>query len=132
VLAALGLAVGAWRAGLRRDSEELLAELERAMARTGRPIRGGVTLAVLERRVRGRPEAAGYIRALRLARFGGAAGLPTLRQRRALRAELRAGLGLTGAARALWALPPRWNRPRGATGGRPRGLEASPGAGSGA
>jgi transglutaminase-like putative cysteine protease len=111
-LAVAGLLVLVWRAGQSRGIEQLLAELERAMARTGRPIAGGITLAGLERRVRGRPEAEGYIRALRLARFGSDGELPTLSQRRALRAELRAGLGLAGALRALWALPPRWSPPR--------------------
>jgi hypothetical protein len=50
------------------------------------------------------------VHALRMARFGGDDILPTLRQRRALRAQLRAGLGLGGAVRALWALPPRPKR----------------------
>jgi hypothetical protein len=45
-----------------------------------------------------------------MARFGGDEILPTLRQRRALRGQLRAGLGLGGALRALWALPPRPKR----------------------
>jgi len=71
-----------------------------------------VTLAALERRFRTSPEAAGYVQALRMARFAGQDGLPTLRQRRALRAQLRAGLGLVGALRALWALPPRPHGPR--------------------
>lgn len=92
--------------------EGLLAELERALARSGRPVAGGVTLAGLERRFRTSPEAAGYIRALRLARFGDHAESPTLRQRRALRAQLRAGLGFGASLRALWALPPRPERAR--------------------
>jgi hypothetical protein len=76
-----------------------------------------MTLAGLERRVRGRAEAEAYIRTIRLIRFGiGGEQIPTLRQRRALRAELRAGLGLGGAVRALWALPPRWTPPRRAAG----------------
>jgi hypothetical protein len=45
-----------------------------------------------------------------MARFSGDTELPSLGQRRALRAQLRAGLGLTGALRALWALPPRPRR----------------------
>jgi hypothetical protein len=72
----------------------------------------GVTLAALERRFRTSPDAASYVRTLRMARFGGDGALPTLRQRRALRAQLRAGLGLGGALRALWALPPRPERLR--------------------
>jgi transglutaminase-like putative cysteine protease len=86
--------------------EALVAELERALARSGRPIAAGTTLAALEQRLRSSPEAAGYVRTLRLARFGGGRALPTPAQRRALRAHLAAGLGLTGAIRALWALPP--------------------------
>jgi hypothetical protein len=111
-LGTCGLLVLGWRAGDPRGIEQMLTELERAMARTGRPIAGGMTLAGLERRVRGRPDAEAYIRKLRLARFGSVEELPTLRQRRALRAELRSGLGFGGAMRALWALPPRWTRPR--------------------
>ncbi len=88
------------------------------MVRTGRPLAVGMTLAGLERRVRGRPEAEEYIRALRLSRFGTAGSAPTLRQRRALRAELRSGLGLAGALRALWALPPRWHAPQRLSGTR--------------
>ena len=90
-----------------RTGERLVEELERAFARTGRPLAAGVTLAALEHRFRHSPAASGYIRALRLERFGGKAGAPTRGQRRALRAELRAGLGPLGRIRALWALPPR-------------------------
>jgi hypothetical protein len=111
-LAAVALLVVVFRAGRTRGLDDLLAELERAMARTGRPVTAGTTLSGLERRVRGRPEAEDYIRALRRARFASGGELPTLRQRRALRAELRSGLGLAGALRALWALPPRWSAPR--------------------
>jgi hypothetical protein len=34
--------------------------------------------------------------------------LPTRAQRRALRGQLKLGLGLFGGLRAIWALPPRW------------------------
>jgi protein-glutamine gamma-glutamyltransferase len=91
--------------------DELLAELERALARSGRPISGGVTLAELEHRFRIAPEAAAYVRTLRIARFGSEPKLPSADQRRALRAQLRAGLGLSGIVRGLWALPPRWRPP---------------------
>jgi hypothetical protein len=104
--AALTLVVIFRRALAQPRDEDLLAELERAFARSGRPIPGGVTLASLEHRFRASPEAAAYIRAIRLQRFGGGGGLPTSRQRRALRSQLGAGLGLTGALRAIWALPP--------------------------
>ena len=93
------------------SGEELLAELERALARCGRPVGGGVTLAGLEKRFRTSPQAAGYIRAIRLERFAERTGGPTAEQRRALRAQLRAGLGLGASLRALWALPPRWTPP---------------------
>ena len=92
------------------SSDQLLSELERALARSGRPIGAGVTLAALEHRFRSSSGAAGYVRALRLARYGGAAAAPTAGQRRALRTQLRAGLGIGGMLRAWWALPPRLRR----------------------
>jgi transglutaminase-like putative cysteine protease len=104
---ALGaLALGAFVTAPATE-QRLVAELERALARTGRPLVGGVTLQALEHRLRSSPEAQAYVRALRLARFGGASELPDARQRRALRAYLGAGLGLIGRLRAWWALPPR-------------------------
>jgi protein-glutamine gamma-glutamyltransferase len=113
LVALLAAGLVGWRRSRLFDAEGLLAELERALRRSGRPISDGVTLAALERRFRTSPDAAAYVRTLRLARFGSGAELPTLRQRRALRAQLRAGLGLAGALRALWALPPRPKRGRG-------------------
>jgi hypothetical protein len=89
------------------SSGQLVAELERALARSGRPLHAGVTLHALEQRFRTSPEAAGYVRALRLARFAGDVRLPRPAQRRALRAQLALGLGLAGRVRAWWALPPR-------------------------
>jgi transglutaminase-like putative cysteine protease len=86
---------------------DLLAELERALARTGRPLQDGITLVGLERRLHGSPEAEAYVRTLRLSRYGGAGGTPHAAQRRALRRELGRGLGFIGRIRALWALPPR-------------------------
>jgi transglutaminase-like putative cysteine protease len=106
----LVLSLAAWTRTGARDTDALLVELERALARSGRPIADGVTLAALERRFRTSPQAAAYIRSLRMARFSGEAEMPTLGQRRALRAQLRAGLGVWGALRALWALPPRPKR----------------------
>jgi transglutaminase-like putative cysteine protease len=114
VLAGLALAVAAVLLALRRrgdrgapGGEELLAELERALRRCGRPVSDGVTLAALEHRFRTTPAAAEYVRAVRLQRYAGSAARPTHGQRRALRAALAAGLGATGWLRALWALPPR-------------------------
>jgi len=110
VLVLLAVGLFTWTRSAPLDADAMLAELERAMARSGRPISDGVTLAALERRFRTSPEAAAYVHTLRMARFGGEGKLPTVRQRRALRAQLRAGLGLGGALRALWALPPRPKR----------------------
>ncbi|HEY2160364.1 MAG TPA: transglutaminase-like domain-containing protein, partial [Solirubrobacteraceae bacterium] len=91
-----------------------LEELERAFTRAARPLGAGTTLLELERRLDTSPEAAGYVRELRIARFVEGAGEPSRRQRRALRAQLRMGLGPLGRARALWALPPRRDRRGGA------------------
>lgn len=122
LLGALGM-LGAMLLGTRplAPGERLVAELERALARSGRPLAGGVTLAALERRLSGSPDAAAYVRALRLQRFGAAATAPTPAQRRALRAQLRLGLGPLGRLRALWALPPR-RRPARRRAGYPEGF----------
>jgi transglutaminase-like putative cysteine protease len=104
------LAAGALVSRPLNGADAELEELERAFERSGRPLEAGVTLSALERRLSAAPEAAAYVRALRLARFGEGAEEPTPAQRRALRAQLRMGLGSLGRARALWALPPR--RPR--------------------
>jgi transglutaminase-like putative cysteine protease len=88
-------------------AERLVSELEQALARAGRPLQGGVTLHALEQRFRASPEAAGYVRTLRLARFAGEPELPRRSQRRALRVQLAIGLGLAGRLRSWWALPPR-------------------------
>lgn len=99
-------ALGAWR--LTRAADDPVAELERAFRRTGRPLAPGTTLAALERRFSDAPEASGYVRALRMARYGAGPvpGPPAQsRGRRAMRREL-AGRGLAGRLRALWALPP--------------------------
>lgn len=97
-------------------AEQLVAELERAHVRCRRPLNPGATLATLERRLRSRPQAAGYVRELRLARFAGTETLPDTGARRALRRELAAGLGISGWLRSWWALPPRPG-----SAGRPRG-----------
>ncbi|MBB4663397.1 transglutaminase domain-containing protein [Conexibacter arvalis] len=110
VLGALALAVGLALARLLRPlhgTDALLAELERALRRTGRPPEPHVTLLQLERRLHDAPDAAAYVRAIRLARFGDGEAVVTARQRRALRAELARNLGAAGRLRALLALPPR-------------------------
>lgn len=88
-------------------TDALLAELERALRRTRRPPEPHVTLQQLEQRLHDAPEAAAYVRAIRLARFAGGEPQVTARQRSALRAELARSLGAAGRLRALLALPPR-------------------------
>ena len=103
-LVALGMV---WLRGGRAGAEQLVTELEQALARCGRPASDGVTLHSLEHRFRDSPQAARYLRRLRLARYGSRSELPTGQERRALRSQLAAGLGLIGWIRAWWALPPR-------------------------
>ncbi len=96
----------------RREHQEAgpetdVAELERALRRTGRPVAPGTTLLDLERRFAHDPGAREYIRALARARYAPGAPRPTPGQRRALRDALGRGLGIGGRLRALWALPPR-------------------------
>ena len=109
VLAAIAIAALLITRPLRAGDSEL-AELERAFARCGRPLRPGTTLLSIERRLAAEPDASAYVRALRTARFGARGARPSPRQRRALRAQLRMGLGPLGHVRALWALPPRRRR----------------------
>jgi hypothetical protein len=125
LLVVLGLLLAAGALALLRarragepSGEDLLSELERALRRCGRPIVDGVTLAALEHRFRSSSGAQAYVRAIRLKRFGRDDGSPTPAERRALRAQLASGLGVTGRLRALWALPPRpAPRSRGRRGG---------------
>jgi hypothetical protein len=126
LLAGLIVAALAFTHGPAEPSEEaMLTELERALARSGRPVTADVTLSALEERFRYSSGAAGYVRTLRMARFAGRGGRPTATQRRALRRQLRSSGGIVGVLRALWALPPRWSLHRG-TGASPgRGLNSS-------
>jgi protein-glutamine gamma-glutamyltransferase len=89
------------------SADALVDELERGLARSGRPVPVPGTLAELEHRLHGSPGARDYVRVLRLARFAGGEALPTPAQRRALRRELTFGLGPLGRLWGLWALPPR-------------------------
>ena len=105
-LALIAVVAGALRLALLRSrgDGDLLSELERALARTRRPLAGGVTLSELEHRLAATPEAAAYVRTLRQARYGGSADAPTAGQRRALRRELGRGLGIgRRSARAVGA-----------------------------
>jgi hypothetical protein len=98
-----------WSARRHRDrgQHEEVAELRRALRRTGRPIEAETTLLDLERRFAADPGARDYIRALSRRRYAQDAPGPTHEQRAALRTALARGLGLSGRLRALWALPPR-------------------------
>jgi transglutaminase-like putative cysteine protease len=107
-LLALGGALLLWR---RRTpfvpTAPELAELERALHRSGRTPTPATTLAKLEAVLGAGEAGAAYVRALRRQRFAGAGGGPTGAQRRALRRELGAGLGIAGRLRGWFALPPR-------------------------
>ena len=83
-----------------------VAELQRALHRTGRTPAPATTLNALERTLGGSDAALGYLRAVRAHRYGGAPSGPTAAHRRALRRELASGLGLGGRLRAWWAVPP--------------------------
>jgi transglutaminase-like putative cysteine protease len=83
-----------------------VAELQRALHRSGRDPSPDVTLARLESLLGGSDAAAAYVRAVRDRRYARSTAPPTPAQRRALRRQLGTGLGLRGALRAWWALPP--------------------------
>jgi protein-glutamine gamma-glutamyltransferase len=125
VLVALAFALRTMLRLSEPTNDELIAELERAFARSGRRVRPGTTLAALEQRLRGSPDAEAYVRTIRLSRFAGGTEHPSGTQRRALRSQLRLGLGIPGLVRAFWALPPRF-RVRAPTSDRPaRGIHSS-------
>jgi transglutaminase-like putative cysteine protease len=112
LLAALAALVLWWRRRGRDHpplgpADRMVADLLVAMRRAGRPVPPGVTLIELERRLGGSRGGAGYLTALRAARYGPATQGPTPDQRRAFRRELAAGLGWRGRVRAWWALPPQ-------------------------
>ena len=114
-VAGRGILVGAGRGAARRPrtggDDPDLAELRRALRRTGRPLEGRDDAGRARDALRGFDAgAAGYLRALRARRYGFAANGPTRGQRRGLRRALAQGLGATGRLRALWALPPRRGR----------------------
>jgi hypothetical protein len=103
--ALIALAVRRFRR--RGRPQPALDELERALRRTRRDHGPSTTLHALESAFAGTPAAAGYVRAVRDARYGGRPGTgPTRSQRRGLRVELGRGGGLLGRLRAWWALPP--------------------------
>ncbi len=97
------LIAGGAIAATRGGGGDALADLERALRRSGRPVPTGITLIELERRL----GSSSYLRALRAARYGPNAAGPTPADRAAFRRELASGLGWTGRLRGYWALPPR-------------------------
>ncbi|MBW3654253.1 MAG: transglutaminase-like domain-containing protein, partial [Actinobacteria bacterium] len=114
-IAALALVTGAALLARRRRraraaeaaaADADLAELLRALQRSGRTPPPRLTLAGLAERYAGTP-AQDYVRALADARYGYGGAPPTQAQRAALRRELGAGLGWRGRLRAWWALPPK-------------------------
>ncbi len=111
-LVVVAVVVAAWRGRRRRakggglaNGDAELAELRRALDRSGRRPPAALTLEELAARLAGTP-AHGYVRTLADARFGYGDGRPTRAERAALRRELGAGLGARGRLRAWWALPP--------------------------
>lgn len=88
--------------GSALDAE--LAELQRALRRSGRAVPPQMTLDALAQRFDGTP-AKSYLQTLAAARYGYGDGGPTRAQRAALRLELGTGLGIRGRLRAWWALP---------------------------
>lgn len=122
VIALSPAAVGAGLLLLRRTRRRRstvapeLAELERALRVCGRPADAATTLSDLARTLMSDADARGYVDAIAAQRFAAEGSPPTARQRRAMRRELARGLGLSGAMRALWALPP-WPAGRAEGGG---------------
>ncbi|HVF78471.1 MAG TPA: transglutaminaseTgpA domain-containing protein [Solirubrobacteraceae bacterium] len=108
IVTALLLLVRRRRIGGASDAhpDAELAELVRALERSGRVPPAQLTLAALAERYAGTP-AQDYVHVLADARYGYGAGRPTRAQRAALRRELGAGLGRRGRLRAWWALPPK-------------------------
>jgi hypothetical protein len=86
--------------------DDAVAELHRALRRSGRRVAPDTTLHGLAGRFAG-TAAEGYLRQLSDSRFGARATPPTRAQRAGLRRALGAGLGPMGRARAWWAVPPR-------------------------
>ena len=86
-----------------------LRELEAALPRLRSWTVGGTTLLALEHRLGSAagPAAAGYAAKLRAARYSPRdPGQPTAAERRAMRRELTAGLGVRARLRGLLAIPP--------------------------
>jgi protein-glutamine gamma-glutamyltransferase len=114
LLALVGVALARRIGRVRPRVPPELAELDRALRRTGWRPDARVTLRRLEGSFAGQPDAAGYMRALREGRYGYGTRPPTPDQRRGLRRALAADRTLSGWMRALWALPPIYRRRGGA------------------
>ncbi len=118
VLAALAAGVAALVVRRRRarprgpGGDPWLAELERALRRTGRAPGPRDTLRDLERELAADPGARGYLEAISRRRFGGGGPPPTREQRAGLRRALASGRRRRTALRAWLALPP-WPPGRG-------------------
>jgi protein-glutamine gamma-glutamyltransferase len=106
---AIALAVRVGHNRRPRTHDEDVAELRRALQRSGRAPQPQLTLEVLAQRFAG-TLAEGYVRVLAAARYGYGVERPSRAQRAGLRRELAAGLGLRGRLRAWRALPPRARR----------------------
>jgi transglutaminase-like putative cysteine protease len=115
VLVAVGVLLFVRRRRPRADAADFgagaLAELRRALRRSGRAPSPQTTLETLAARFAGTP-AEGYVRVLTAGRYGYGDGRPTPAQRAALRRELAGGSGVRGRLRAWWALPPQLARTR--------------------
>jgi transglutaminase-like putative cysteine protease len=113
LIVALVLAVLVFLRRPRGDTplDRAIAELENALRRVGRPVTTGTTLGQLEERFGSHsPEVRQYLRSLATGRYGPVPASPTRAGRRAMRRALAQGLGFGGGLRALWAMPPRFER----------------------
>jgi protein-glutamine gamma-glutamyltransferase len=89
-------------------------EIRGALPRAGLRVPPGATALAMERRLRraARPRAAAYLAKLGDARYApGSNGGPTLRERRAVRRELRRGRPIRDRLRGLLTMPPGGPRP---------------------
>jgi transglutaminase-like putative cysteine protease len=106
---AIVLAIRVGRNRPARTNDEDVAELRRALQRSGHAAQPQLTLEALAQRFAG-TVAENYVRLLAAARYGYGVERPSRAQRAGLRRELAAGLGLRGQLRAWRALPPRTRR----------------------
>jgi hypothetical protein len=123
-LAVLGLSTAGVATALRRRRFAALPpaaalaaqadEIRRALPRAGLRVPPGATPLAMERRLRraARPRAAAYLAKLGDARYApGSNGGPTLRERSAVRRELRRGQPIRDRLRGVLTMPPGGPRP---------------------